>query len=1086
MSAVRRFGLATLCALTCALGAGTASAVAAEMQVFQSSFHGEGSSQGPFSNVGLGPIGVNQSTGSVLVRDRGHGGVLDQFDPLGNPLEFSGTGSTALSIPVGYNGGSGYNPDKLAIDNSGTASQGNIYLNSEQAGVYGYNAAGEVLSPNYPIPGASEAFCGVAVSPSGSLWVDAIIGFGVIEYSPDGTPTGNRFEATGCPSAFDTDGNFYAGSLFTGVTKYKPNGLGSYTLAGTIGDSGNVTALAVDPTTNDIWVDHGGYLSGYHATDPLVETAPFETVDGLTASNGMAFDGEGNLYVAETGVPSDPASSKVDIFHRQPPSAPVIKHESATDVRSTSAYLNASVVAAGSDTTVRFEFGTSESYGSVLPEIELGNKSTPFSPSAPVTGLTPGTTYHYHVVATNDSGTTSGPDRTFSTYPIPPGGDDPCPNALARKQTGSRSLLDCRAYELVSAADTGGSDVESSLVPGQTPYGGFPLAVDKVLYAVHGGVIPGTGNPTNRGPDPYVASRGADGWSTTYVGIPADINQSTRSFTSTVGSADSSLDTFAFSGAELCKPCFATGIETGIPVRLSDGRLIQGMAGSLDPGPGAEPAGQIAKPLTASGTHLIFGSTSKFEPAGNDNGDLSIYDRDLTTGITSVVSKTPTGATMGGTGIAELDVSADGSRILIGQRAGTDSSGNSYWRLYMNVGDSAQTIELIPGAGEGVLYDGMTADGSRVFFTSTEPLLPADANSSADVYEADVSSSGATLQLVSGGEDSTCDPVPNSNGENWNSVTGAAGCDAVAIGGGGGVASGSGAIYFLSPQLLDGSEGTLDEANLYLERADAAPRFVATLEPNNPAVINALADSGTRHAADFQVTPSGDDAVFVSSRELTGSDVGGNAQVFRYDAATDRLACASCDPTGAEAIATSGDAFLAANGLSITDDGRVFFTTPGALVLNDTDNRLDVYEWAEGSPQLISSGTSQFDSGLLSVSADGTDAFFFTHDDLAEAEDRNGTLTRIYDARAGGGFFAIPPPPPCKASDECHGAGTQAPAPPPIRSAVPGAFRQVRAPKHCKKRQVRKHGKCVRKHRKHHKSHRQHHKKHGRGSHGHA
>ena len=35
---------------------------------------------------------------------------------------------------------------------------------------------------------------------------------------------------------------------------------------------------------------------------------------------------------------------------------------------------------------------------------------------------------------------------------------------------------------------------------------------------------------------------------------------------------------------------------------------------------------------------------------------------------------------------------------------------------------------------------------------------------------------------------------------------------------------------------------------------------------------------------------------------------------------------------------------------------------------------------------------ARFDSALLSASADGTDAFFFTRDVLAPEEDRNGTL----------------------------------------------------------------------------------------------
>ena len=59
---------------------------------------------------------------------------------------------------------------------------------------------------------------------------------------------------------------------------------------------------------------------------------------------------------------------------------------------------------------------------------------------------------------------------------------------------------------------------------GETPFGDYPEAESppRVLYGVHDGGIPGTGHPTNRGVDPYVATRGEDGWFTTYVGIPAN------------------------------------------------------------------------------------------------------------------------------------------------------------------------------------------------------------------------------------------------------------------------------------------------------------------------------------------------------------------------------------------------------------------------------------------------------------------------------------------------------------------------------------------------------------------------------------
>ena len=70
------------------------------------------------------------------------------------------------------------------------------------------------------------------------------------------------------------------------------------------------------------------------------------------------------------------------------------------------------------------------------------------------------------------------------------------------------------------------------------------------------------------------------------------------------------------------------------------------MAGALDPGPAAAPDGYIGRRLSADGTHLIFGSTSAFEPGAATGGDVSIYDRNLVTGVTHVVSKTPGGANL--------------------------------------------------------------------------------------------------------------------------------------------------------------------------------------------------------------------------------------------------------------------------------------------------------------------------------------------------------------------------------------------------------------------------------------------------------
>src|SRR5207344_3385662 len=88
-------------------------------------------------------------------------------------------------------------------------------------------------------------------------------------------------------------------------------------------------------------------------------------------------------------------------------------------------------------------------------------------------------------------------------------------------------------------------------------------------------------------------------------------------------------------------------------------------------------------------------------------------------------------------GIAELDISGDGSHIVLGQKVATDAKGNIYWHLYMTVNDSIRSIDLTPGTTSGALYDGMTSDGSKVYFTTRDALTTGavqDTDTSPDIY----------------------------------------------------------------------------------------------------------------------------------------------------------------------------------------------------------------------------------------------------------------------------------------------------------------------------------------------------------------
>jgi hypothetical protein len=100
--------------------------------------------------------------------------------------------------------------------------------------------------------------------------------------------------------------------------------------------------------------------------------------------------------------------------------APTAITGAAKDVKETSATLTATVDPNGAPTTVRFEYGTSTSYGMASTDQSVdgdGSKAV----EATVGGLTAKTTYHYRVVATNAAGTVRGRDRTFTTLRNPRG-----------------------------------------------------------------------------------------------------------------------------------------------------------------------------------------------------------------------------------------------------------------------------------------------------------------------------------------------------------------------------------------------------------------------------------------------------------------------------------------------------------------------------------------------------------------------------------------------------------------------------------------------------------------------------------------
>ncbi len=92
----------------------------------------------------------------------------------------------------------------------------------------------------------------------------------------------------------------------------------------------------------------------------------------------------------------------------------------ALDVSATAARFQGIANPQGGTTFVRFEYGLTSSYGSSTPGRGIGSGTDPATVIQAATGLQPGTTYHFRLVASNSLGTSYGEDRTFDTaFPAP-------------------------------------------------------------------------------------------------------------------------------------------------------------------------------------------------------------------------------------------------------------------------------------------------------------------------------------------------------------------------------------------------------------------------------------------------------------------------------------------------------------------------------------------------------------------------------------------------------------------------------------------------------------------------------------------
>ena len=161
------------------------------------------------------------------------------------------------------------------------------------------------------------------------------------------------------------------------------------------------------------------------------------TVNGDSQITATSPPGSGTVDVTVTtpagGTSQTSASDQFLYVSSASTAPPSVTPSPPAAQSSTSAGLSGSVNPNGLPTTAYFEYGldlgdrgpgsSTTLYDQTTPAQQVGSGSTAHPISILVTGLVPNALYHVRLVASNDAGTTVGPDQTFTTpasAPPPP------------------------------------------------------------------------------------------------------------------------------------------------------------------------------------------------------------------------------------------------------------------------------------------------------------------------------------------------------------------------------------------------------------------------------------------------------------------------------------------------------------------------------------------------------------------------------------------------------------------------------------------------------------------------------------------
>ncbi|WP_232727791.1 IPTL-CTERM sorting domain-containing protein [Acidovorax sp. 69] len=162
---------------------------------------------------------------------------------------------------------------------------------------------------------------------------------------------------------------------------------------------------------------------------------PFDVVLG----NGFDNVDDVRFYITAGGYVGDQSATNISINNiviaDAVPSAPTATTDTATSITTTSATLNGTVNDKGASTTVTFDYGLTNAYGSSAAATTggtVGAGAGATAASVAISSLTCNTTYHFRVKGVNSEGTTNGSDATFTT--------NQCPQTITFNNPGTQSF----------------------------------------------------------------------------------------------------------------------------------------------------------------------------------------------------------------------------------------------------------------------------------------------------------------------------------------------------------------------------------------------------------------------------------------------------------------------------------------------------------------------------------------------------------------------------------------------------------------------------------------------------------------------